>query len=297
MMAQSATGASRFISLFGRPFQLDDLDSLGLSAGGAFSRDELAFIESSVAPGDVCIDIGANIGVFTVALARAAGPRGQVYSFEPDPENFNILQMNSSAWADVCGIELHRAACGDKNGRAILHRSTENRGMHRLYDSPCRQGDGLEVATVVVDEIVKDEFVRLIKIDIEGYEPFALPGFAAVIRRSANVLLLTEFSPISMLDAGTSAVGYLNALLDLDLYPHRINSGELAPLNAGEILENCAKLQVGDFLLCARTAKGETRQKYLISQQTLHCEPGSRARLSRISYLRGKLTRDRDLLK
>jgi FkbM family methyltransferase len=247
MMAGSATEASRVIEFFGKPFQLDDLDSLGLSSGAAFSQDELAFIEASVGPGDVCIDIGANIGVFTVALARAAGPRGRVYSFEPDPENFNILQTNSSAWVDECDIQLHRAACGAENGRAVLHRSTENRGMHRLYDSPCCQGDGVEVATVVVDEIVTDDVVRLIKIDIEGYEPFALPGFTAITRRSANVLLLTEFSPISMLDAGTSAVDYVNALIGLDLYPHRIESGKLAPLNAGEILENCARLQAGDF--------------------------------------------------
>jgi ubiquinone/menaquinone biosynthesis C-methylase UbiE len=80
MMAGSATEASRVIEFFGKPFQLDDLDSLGLSSGAAFSQDELAFIEASVGPGDVCIDIGANIGVFTVALARAAGPRGRVSS-------------------------------------------------------------------------------------------------------------------------------------------------------------------------------------------------------------------------
>jgi FkbM family methyltransferase len=255
-MAHSATEASRSTSLFGKPFQLDDLDSLGLSSGAAFSQDELAFIETSVAPADVCIDIGANIGVFTVALARAAGPQGRVYAFEPDPGNFNILQKNSSTWADVCDIRLHRAACGNKNGRAVLHRSTENRGMHRLYDSPCCQGDGVEVATVVVDDLVKDEVVRLIKIDIEGYEPFALPGFAAAIRRSADILLLTEFSPISMLDAGTSAVGYVNALIDLDLYPHRIESGKLAPLNASEILENCAKLHDGDFSAVRAACRG-----------------------------------------
>jgi FkbM family methyltransferase len=255
-MDRSVTEASRVISLFGKPFQLDDLDSLGLSSGAAFSQDELAFIETTVAPGDVCIDIGANIGVFTVALARAAGARGRVYAFEPDPENFNILQTNSSAWASECDIQLHRAACGAESGRAVLHRSTENRGMHRLYDSPCCQGEGVEVATVVVDEIVKDDVVRLIKIDIEGYEPFALPGFAAIIRRSANVLLLTEFSPVSMLDAGTSAVGYVNALIDLELYPHRIDSGKLALLDAGAILENCARLDGGDFSAVREMCQG-----------------------------------------
>jgi FkbM family methyltransferase len=256
MRVHSATEPSKIVTLFGKPFQLDDLDSLGLGSGAAFSQDELAFIETSVAPGDVCIDIGANIGVFTVALARAAGPRGRVYSFEPDLENFRILQMNSSAWAGRCDIQLHRAACGDKNGQAVLYRSTENRGMHRLYESPCCQGEGVEVATVVVDEIVKNEVVRLIKIDIEGYEPCALPGFAAVIRRSANVLLLTEFSPISMLDAGTSAVDYVNALINLDLHPHRIESGKLAPLNASEMSANCAKLQGGDFSAMREMCQG-----------------------------------------
>lgn len=243
----AATGTSKFTDLFGRPFELDELDSLGLIAGGAFSQDELAFIEASVVANDVCIDIGANIGVFTAALARAAGPGGRVYAFEPDPENFNILQRNSMIWADVCDIQLHRAACGNKSGRAVLHRSTENKGMHRLYESPCCQGDEVEVATVAVDDVVKDKNVRLIKIDIEGYEPFALPGFEAVIKRSENILLLTEFSPVSMLDAGTSAVSYIHALGNLGLHPHRITGRKLESLDASVLVENCARLEKGDF--------------------------------------------------
>lgn len=234
------------IELFGRPFRIDDLDSLNLRSGQGFENEELAFVQKFVMPDDTCIDIGANIGLFTVALARAAGTGGRVYSFEPDPDNFAILQHNALTWRDTSDVRTFRLACGGANEISTLHRSTENRGMHRLYESPCCRGERVEVQTVIVDEIV-EQIVRLVKIDIEGYEPFAVHGLAEIIRRSPQIGILTEFSPLSMMDAGSSATTYLKTLLDFGLLPHRIQGNDLTPLDVGELQSNCAALDSGDF--------------------------------------------------
>lgn len=234
------------IELHGRPFRLDDLDSLNLRSAGGFEADELAFVRSRVGPGSVCVDIGANIGLFVVELARAAGPGGCVHAFEPDPDNFAILQLNASRWRDQCDIRLHRVACGARSGSALLHRSTENRGMHRLYDSACCQGDAVEVLTVAVDDCVHTS-VDFVKIDVEGFEPFAVRGMVATIGRSPRIALLTEFSPMSMLEAGATASGYLALLRGLGLVPHRVAAGALQPVDIDGLILACRRLEGGDF--------------------------------------------------
>lgn len=245
----SRPGSGRRIketTLFGRPFRIDDLDSLSLASGGEFEKPELEFVENRVKPGDVCVDIGANIGLFTVALARAAGRGGRVYSFEPDPDNFAILEHNASAWRDVCDISVHRSACGDRNSAATLYKSEENRGMHRLYESVCCRGEGVAVTTVIADEIVRHP-VNFVKIDIEGYEPYAIRGLTATIRQSPDIALLSEFSPMSMMEAGSSATAYVAMLAELGLLPHRITADGLQAVEVNGLLGNCARLESGDF--------------------------------------------------
>lgn len=234
------------IDLFGRPFRPDDLDSLKLRSSAGFEAAELAFVGRTVRPGQVCLDIGANIGLFTVALAHAAGPDGWVHAFEPDPDNFALLQRNAAPWQHDCHIRLHAMACGTEDGNAQLHRSTENRGMHRLYDSACCQGEAVEVPVRRIDDVVNGP-VDFIKIDIEGFEPFAVRGATETIRRSPRLVLMTEFSPLSMLEAGASASGYLALLLELGLVPHRIEGGSLRLLDLDRLVQACRRLEGGDF--------------------------------------------------
>lgn len=236
----------REIRLFGRPFWTDDLDSLNLTADGGFERNELEFVARSVHPGAVCVDVGANIGVFTVALAHAAGAQGRVYAFEPDPYNFQLLRRNTDSWRQSCDMRLRRAACSDTEGTAVLHASAENRGMHRLYESVCCSGPGLQVPTVVLDNLIREQ-VNFVKIDIEGFEPYAVRGLAATLKRSPSVTLLSEFSPLSMLEAGGSASAYLATLQLLGFAPHSITDRGPEPIDSDRLRADCLKLESGDF--------------------------------------------------
>lgn len=143
----------KHIELYGKQFYVDALDSLSLLAGAEYEKSELDFIDKWIKPGFICVDVGANIGYFTVALARAA-KGGCIHAFEPDPENFELLQKNIKAWTKQCTVKLYSCACDDSNSEALLYKSTENKGMHRLYDSVCCQGESIKTKTMMVDDLI-----------------------------------------------------------------------------------------------------------------------------------------------
>src|SRR5262245_57312412 len=76
--------------VLGHRMLLDRRDSLNLSLNGIYEPLETHFVEELVPPGGCVVDIGANIGYYTLLCARWAGPTGQVYAFEPEPENFSL---------------------------------------------------------------------------------------------------------------------------------------------------------------------------------------------------------------
>jgi tRNA G37 N-methylase Trm5 len=84
----------RTVDVDGHFFYLDPHDSLGLSVMGSFEPAETELMRQRVRPGATVLDIGANIGYFTLLMARCVGPSGHVYAFEPEPKNFELLQHN-----------------------------------------------------------------------------------------------------------------------------------------------------------------------------------------------------------
>ena len=82
------------VEVLGHRIHLDPGDSLLLSVNGAYEESEARLFEQSIRPGDVVVDIGANIGYYTLLAARAAGPQGHVYAFEPERGNYGLLTRN-----------------------------------------------------------------------------------------------------------------------------------------------------------------------------------------------------------
>ena len=73
---------------------LDSNDSMHLSFNPNYEKDEFDLVKRTIKKGDVVLDIGANIGVYTVLFAEIVGDKGRVYAFEPDPKNFALLKKN-----------------------------------------------------------------------------------------------------------------------------------------------------------------------------------------------------------
>jgi FkbM family methyltransferase len=211
------------------PMYLDSKDSLNLASGQTFEPDEVALVKQQVKPGDVIIDIGANIGYYTLLFAQLAGDTGHVVAFEPDPENFALLYKNIHL-NQYRNVTLVQKAVATKNSFATLYLCDDNKGMHRLYDSVCCQSS-IEVKTVCLDDYLPQlvKKVDFVKIDIEGAEYNALQGMQKILTQQ-QPKLLTEFSPAALFEYGIKPQTYVNFLTSLGFDLYQVDSLEKVDL-------------------------------------------------------------------
>ncbi|PVZ10895.1 FkbM family methyltransferase [Actinomycetospora cinnamomea] len=165
---------------------------------------EILGLAELVGPGDVCLDVGAEFGLYTHVLADLVGPSGAVHAFEPQRAAHRALQLGVRA-AGLSWVALHRVALGAAPGTAHLS-VPRRRGLPvhgRAYLTAGARDDGpnrefsrhrLEAVPVeTVDAIVADlglPRVRLVKADVEGAEGALLDGAAATLAHHRPHLLL-----------------------------------------------------------------------------------------------------------
>jgi FkbM family methyltransferase len=177
---------------------------------GVYERPETSFFCAVCQPGMTFLDIGANIGYYSALAAVRIGRHGRIIALEPDPENFRYLQKNVAVNGADNAVCIQKAAAAE-SGTLRLHVNKENRGDNRLYANDlCDTSYEVEVDTV--DALLEDcgvKRVDLIKIDVQGFEGHVLRGMRKTIRRSNDLILLTEFWPFGLRCAGTSPEDFL----------------------------------------------------------------------------------------
>lgn len=159
-----------------------------LAAYGEFCEIEIAILLQCLRPGDVAIDVGANIGVHTVAFAQAVGPRGRVFAFEPQRLVFQTLCANLAinGLTNVVAVPSGVAeAAGTALVPAIDYGRADNFGGISLEDSGPR-GEAIELCRL--DDRRDIDRCRLIKIDVEGMESGVLEGARALIAMHRPIL-------------------------------------------------------------------------------------------------------------
>lgn len=131
-----------------------------------------------MAPGDVVIDIGAHVGVFTLKAAKAVGEKGQVVAIEPEPGNVALLRQNIARNGTENVIVIDKAVSSYK-GEAKLNLSDLSSCTSLVQPLLYSSGNCIEVETDSLDNIVSElglSRVDFIKIDAEGSEPEILKG-------------------------------------------------------------------------------------------------------------------------
>ncbi len=223
----------------GHRMWLDDKDTLELATHEVYEPMETDIFKKEIQPGNTVLDIGANIGYYTLIAARRVGPQGKVYAFEPDPANFRLLQKNVEA-NGYRNVVLVNKAVSNKNGSIRLYLNPSNRGDHRVYDSK----DGrpsLEIETVSLGHFFKplDKKIHFIKMDIQGAEALALEGMKGLIRGNKGLKLVTEFSPASLKLAGSRPESYLKSLksLGFGLFEISEKKKSIQPVKPAQLLE------------------------------------------------------------
>jgi FkbM family methyltransferase len=181
----------------------------------------LDWLQDRPAPrsGDLAIDVGANLGWYSVLLDRLSAGRLDIHAFEPDPDNRALLDRNLALnGADrVCVSDL---ALTDHAGSAPLHRYRSiNRGKHSLRPMPGAV-DAVSVRCARLDDTLREaglgtRDIWLFKIDVEGLEPAVIRGAADSLARAQAVVL--EYSP--MYHEGQEGRDMLRSLADAGLRP------------------------------------------------------------------------------
>ncbi|MFZ0545858.1 MAG: FkbM family methyltransferase [Candidatus Promineifilaceae bacterium] len=154
-------------------------------------------VQRLLQPGMVFIDVGANIGYFTLLAAALVGPTGKVYAFEPNPDNCRMIEMSIEA-NGFENIQLFPYAVAEARQSFNLDVGGANSNGRIIDFSPEAvpgQGTPMLIEAVTLDETLADlERVDLIKLDIEGAEPRAWQGMQQIIGRFRPILVF-EFSP------------------------------------------------------------------------------------------------------
>ena len=175
---------------------------------GEYGEHEVQLFSQFVRSGDTVIEVGANIGAQTVPLAKQVGPTGSIYAFEPQPVIFQNLCANISL-NSLLNVHTYPLAAGSAAGKAVLpvvdYTKPGNFGGIELVG----QGQGSCVSVVRLD----DEFdehakVRLLKIDVEGWELSVLKGASGLIARNRPLLYLEN----DRIDNSQLLIEYIKAL-------------------------------------------------------------------------------------
>jgi len=150
-----------------------------------------------IRPGDTVMDIGANIGIVTVCMAKLVGSSGRVHSFEPNPSLVQLLRQVIEH-NQLANVKLHPVALGQDEGRLELRIPKFNAGaasLVRNYDLPDCEPVSVPVrrlSAIAAEESIRT--VRLIKIDVEGYEAEVFLGGRELLQSAHPDAILFEFN-------------------------------------------------------------------------------------------------------
>ena len=239
-------------------FDKDDPVMAGAISVGKFEPETIAIFRSCLKEGMTVIDIGANLGYFTVIAASRVGSSGKVFSYEPNPHNFGLLERNIAAnrFRNVTAIPIALSNC---TGTRELFFG-DNQTTHSFSD---KRGTGRSesVVTDTLDNSLKAfgySRIDIIKMDIEGAEPLALEGMGETIARNPALIIIFEFHPNAIKRLGYSPLKFLETF-------------ERLGFSMSVIDEDCGScVPINDLEAFTESFLGKEASKNLIANSTSH---------------------------
>jgi FkbM family methyltransferase len=166
-------------------FDEDELVGLSLATYGEYSEGEVEVFRKVLKPGDVAIDVGANIGALTIPMANLVGPNGLVYAFEASAANVQLLSRNVNQNQCDDLVLIFPVAASD--GVGILKVDKQS-ALHAYSRKDINEGE-FDVASVTIDSLELPR-CKLIKIDVDGHELQVLNGAVETIKRCRPVIYI-----------------------------------------------------------------------------------------------------------
>ena len=176
-----------------------DLVQMYVYLFGVWEPDLSSFIRSRLAPGDAFIDVGANVGYFSMLAARQVGSEGAVAAIDASPAITADLTSNVTANERAAIVRIVNRAVAAETGTLTIHAGPPgNRGLSTTLASRGLPAEAKVESGPLADFLTPDEVrtARLVKVDVEGGEPAVLRGLATFLQEARpDVELLVELSP------------------------------------------------------------------------------------------------------
>lgn len=158
---------------------------------GLHEFEEMGFLLHLLRKDDLFVDIGANIGSYTVLASAALGAR--TIAFEPIPSTFDWLRRNVAVNGIAERVKLYNMGVGSTRGR-LLFTANQDTTNHVVVSSSADAEDNIQVETDTLDHLLGDAVPALVKIDVEGFETEVLSGAHRVLKSRDTHALIMELN-------------------------------------------------------------------------------------------------------
>ncbi|MET8398198.1 FkbM family methyltransferase [Streptomyces sp900116325] len=186
-------------------------------------ESELAQLHRWVSPGDHVVDVGAHYGAYALPMSRIVTAKGLVTALEPSLHARAVLSKNIRL-NNARNVQVLPVAAGRDTAQGTLHihRDRSRSSLAGLSDGAAAK-EPVEVARL--DDVVpRDRRIALIKMDIEGYEQWALEGARSILTEDRPVVIF-EYTPPAATAAGLPVRGAWDALAAYGYQMHRVTDG------------------------------------------------------------------------
>jgi len=241
--------------VFGSKMYLGENDELGLSINQVYEPFMTEVVRKMIKPNNYVIDIGANIGYYTLLFSKLVGEGGKVYAFEPASIPYSILLKNIEI-NNLKNIVVEKMAVSDKKGTATLYLA-DNLGHSKIGKPDYNQKvkNNVEVNSISLDEYfyTYKGKIDFIKIDVEGAEYLVWKGMVNLIQQNRNIKIITEFTPNFLEEMGVAPSMFIDFILvhGFTIYDIDERKKKLIRSNPPLIL-NKYKRKISGNLLCIR---------------------------------------------
>lgn len=205
---------------------------------GVFEKYVTRLFKETIRPNMVVVDIGANIGYYTLIASKLVGSNGKVYAFEPEPNNYDLLLKNIRINGYTNATPVKKAV-SNKCDKTTLFLDKVSSGDPSLDENNVPQKKGfIEVETVTLDSFLKDVKVDVVKIDAQGAEGLILEGSERILRNN-NLKLFMEFWPYGLRNMGTNPLELLYKLQSNGFKATLVGKRTIKYIEAVKVIEVC----------------------------------------------------------
>jgi FkbM family methyltransferase len=192
-----------------------------------------AVLQARLHPGGTAVDIGANIGVHALIMAKIVGRSGRVFCFEPVPHIASTLERTLRLNGFGERTQVLCSAAADSTGEATLHRASQS-PTSALYPTPEKCASPAVKTIALDDHFAPGERIDLVKIDVKGTEALAYKGMSRVLRENPEIELILKWSRSHFARSSQSPELFWDLIRNDGFKPLRIDDeplGQLVPLN------------------------------------------------------------------